>query len=41
MFDLKKGMLGANEEGRSEPKIDTFIKVSKHFKVSRDPLLTG
>ncbi len=41
LFDLKRGTLGAYEEGRSEPKIDTIIKVSKHFKVSTDQLLTG
>lgn len=40
LFDLKRGTLGAYEEGRSEPKIDTIIKVSRHFKLSTDKLLT-
>lgn len=41
LFDLKRGTLGAYEEGRSEPKIDTIIKVSQYFNVSTDQLLTG
>lgn len=40
MFDLKRGTLGAYEEGRSEPKIDTVIKIAKHFSISIDELLT-
>jgi transcriptional regulator with XRE-family HTH domain len=40
LFDLKRGTLGAYEEGRSEPKIDTIIKVSQYFKISTDKLLT-
>ena len=28
MFELKRGTLGAYEEGRSEPKIDTIIEDS-------------
>lgn len=39
MFDLKRGTLGAYEEGRSEPKIDTIIKIAKHFSISVDELL--
>ena len=41
LFDLKRGTLGAYEEGRSEPKIDTILKVSSYFNVSTDQLLTG
>lgn len=41
LFDLKRGTLGAYEEGRSEPKIDTIIKVSEYFNLSTDQLLTG
>ena len=40
LFDLKRGTLGAYEEGRSEPKIDTIIKVSQYFKIAIDKLLT-
>lgn len=40
LFDIKRGTLGAYEEGRSEPKIDTIIKVAHHFNLSIDLLLT-
>ena len=39
LFDLKRGTLGAYEEGRSEPKIDTIIKVAKYFSIGIDSLL--
>lgn len=41
LFDLKRGTLGAYEEGRSEPKIDTLIKIAKHFSIAVDDLLTS
>ena len=40
IFDLKRATLGAYEEGRSEPKIDTIIKVANHFSISIDIILT-
>ncbi len=41
LFDLKRGTLGAYEEGRSEPKIDTIIKIANYFSIQIDALLTG
>jgi transcriptional regulator with XRE-family HTH domain len=40
LFDLKRGTLGAYEEGRSEPKIDTIIKIANYFSIPIDDLLT-
>ena len=40
IFGLKRATLGAYEEGRSEPKIDTIIKVANHFSVTIDCMLT-
>ena len=40
VFDLKRGTLGAYEEGRSEPKIETIIKVANHFSIDIGALLT-
>ncbi|GAA4273895.1 helix-turn-helix transcriptional regulator [Aquimarina gracilis] len=40
LFDLKRGTLGAYEEGRSEPKIETIIKIANHFSIQIDNLLT-
>ncbi len=40
IFELKRATLGAYEEGRSEPKIDTIIKVANHFSISIDIILT-
>lgn len=39
LFDLKRGTLGAYEEGRSEPKIETIIKIANYFSISIDSLL--
>ncbi|WP_299625177.1 helix-turn-helix domain-containing protein [uncultured Tenacibaculum sp.] len=41
LFDLKRATLGAYEEGRSEPKIDTIIKIANYFSISIDSLLTS
>lgn len=41
LFDLKRGTLGAYEEGRSEPKIDTIIKIANYFSIQLDDLLTS
>lgn len=40
LFDLKRGTLGAYEEGRSEPRIETIIKIANHFSIQIDTLLT-
>ncbi|MFC2109548.1 helix-turn-helix domain-containing protein [Bacteroidota bacterium] len=40
LFSLKRATLGAYEEGRSEPKIDTMIKVANYFSISIDDILT-
>lgn len=39
LFDLKRATLGAYEEGRSEPKISTLIKVANHFSIDISDLL--
>ncbi|AXT61248.1 helix-turn-helix domain-containing protein [Aquimarina sp. AD10] len=41
LFELKRGTLGAYEEGRSEPKIETIIKIANHFSIKIDELLTS
>jgi transcriptional regulator with XRE-family HTH domain len=40
LFSLKRATLGAYEEGRSEPKIDTIIRVANYFSISIDDFLT-
>ncbi len=40
LFSLKRATLGAYEEGRSEPKIDTVIKVANYFSITIDDMLT-
>lgn len=40
LFELKRGTLGAYEEGRSEPRIETIIKIANHFSIPIDDLLT-
>lgn len=40
IFDLKRGTLGAYEEGRSEPRIETILKIANYFSISTDDLLT-
>lgn len=39
VIDLKRGTLGAYEEGRSEPKIDTIVKFANYISISIDDLL--
>lgn len=41
VFDLKRATLGAYEEGRSEPKIETIIKIANYFSIPIDDLLTS
>ncbi|NJB37671.1 helix-turn-helix domain-containing protein [Croceivirga sp. JEA036] len=40
IFNLKRATLGAYEEERSEPKIDTIIKIANYFSIPIDDLLT-
>ena len=40
LLGLKRGTLGAYEEGRSEPKIETIIITANKFSISIDGLLT-
>lgn len=40
LFSIKRGTIGAYEEGRSEPKIETIIRVANHFSIPIDDLLT-
>ena len=40
LFDLSRPSIGAYEEGRSEPKIETLILIATYFKLSIDLLLT-
>lgn len=40
LFDLKRATLGAYEENRSNPKIDTAIKIAHHFSINLENLLT-
>tara|TARA_R110002126_G_scaffold291568_2_gene453704 strand:- start:3760 stop:4518 length:759 start_codon:yes stop_codon:yes gene_type:complete len=41
LFDLKRPTLGAYEEQRSEPKIETIIKIANYFSIKIDALLTS
>ncbi|MFL9844150.1 helix-turn-helix transcriptional regulator [Flavobacterium rhizosphaerae] len=40
LFDLKRATLGAYEENRSNPKLDTVIKIANHFSIGLENLLT-
>ena len=40
LFHLSRPSIGAYEEGRSEPKIETLILIATYFKLSIDLLLT-
>lgn len=40
LFDLSRPSVGAYEEGRTEPKIETLIQISRYFNISIDVLLT-
>lgn len=39
LFQLNRGAVGAYEEERAEPKIDTIIQIANHFGLSVDVLL--
>lgn len=40
LFGLARPSVGAYEEGRSEPKMETLIRIAQHFGLSADLLLT-
>lgn len=40
LFSLARPSVGAYEEGRSEPKIETLIQISRYFDISIDVMLT-
>ena len=40
LFDLKRATLGAYEEARSNPKLETVIKIANHFSIGIEELLT-
>lgn len=40
LFDLKRATLGAYEEDRSNPKLETIIKIAKHFSIGLEQLVT-
>ncbi|MFY0626039.1 MAG: LexA family transcriptional regulator [Reichenbachiella sp.] len=40
LFGLNRGAVGAYEEERAEPKIETLIQIANHFRLSIDLLLT-
>lgn len=40
LFDLKRATLGAYEEERSEPRLETIINIANYFSISVDDLLT-
>ena len=40
LFNLARPSVGAYEEGRSEPKIETIIQIATYFRISIDVLLT-
>jgi transcriptional regulator with XRE-family HTH domain len=39
IFDLTRGSIGAYEEGRAEPKIDTLVQLANYFGVSVDAFI--
>lgn len=40
LFDITRASIGAYEEGRAEPKMNTTIQIANYFSVSLDSLLT-
>lgn len=39
LFGVKRASIGAYEEGRAEPKLDTLLKITSYFKLSLDDLI--
>jgi len=40
LFNIKRSSIGAYEEGRAEPKLETIIKIADYFKLSLDDVIT-
>ena len=40
LFELSRASIGSYEEERADPKIDSLIKIAKHFKLNIHDLLT-
>ncbi|MEM6845794.1 MAG: helix-turn-helix domain-containing protein [Bacteroidota bacterium] len=40
IFDISRASIGAYEEGRADPKLETIINVANYFSISIDTLLT-
>ncbi len=41
LIDVKRASIGAYEEGRAEPKLDTLIRITTYFKISLDNLIVS
>ena len=39
LIEVKRASIGAYEEGRAEPKLDTLIRITSHFKITLDNLI--
>jgi len=39
LIDVKRASIGAYEEGRAEPKLDTLLRITTYFKISLDDLI--
>jgi DNA-binding XRE family transcriptional regulator len=40
LFDLNRPTIGSYEEGRSEPKLQTLLKIAHHYKLTVDDLVS-
>jgi len=40
IFDISRASIGAYEEGRAEPRLETIINIANYFSISIDTLLT-
>lgn len=40
IFDISRASIGAYEEGRAEPRLETIIHIANYFSISIDTLLT-
>lgn len=40
IFDMKRATVGAYEEQRSNPKMETVIKIANHFSIDMEDLMT-
>jgi DNA-binding XRE family transcriptional regulator len=40
LFDLNRPTIGSYEEGRSEPRLQTLLKIARHYKLTVDDLVS-